>query len=139
MNSLEKPPHALDRCLALHFARAVIKLPKIGPRAKSTTQLAIKNHRMRFISHALNRCRKSLQIFKRGRSNLIAGIAMKRHLDNSVFQLPRKRLSLKRFHPFSSFSVRRVLEVRDFMACGSLRSPDFTGKDTAFSPAESRI
>jgi len=58
---------------------------------------------MSFVLEVIEIMDEFFQLIERERANLVAGLAMQGQLDRTVPQLPRKRLTVERFHSQPGF------------------------------------
>src|SRR5579864_6097903 len=103
VNALQIIAHTLGRLVPLQLPRTPIQLPQIGPGTKSSLQLTVNNDRMSFALEVIESLGEPLEFFQCERTNLVAGLAMQGQLDRTVPQLPRKRLTVERFHSQPGF------------------------------------
>src|SRR5262249_48291061 len=98
MNPLEKDTYLANCIAGFNALRALIQFAQIGAGRKSSLDRGMEDQRMGLISQVGDRPRQLFQFFEGKRSNLVARLAMQRHLYRAVYQLPRERTPFELDH-----------------------------------------
>src|SRR5271168_5529332 len=99
MDPLQKFPQLRQARVRRHFLRAPEQLPQIRASAKSRSQLAMDDQRMRRAENRLELGNKPFKFHQRFRANLVVRRPVQRQFDATVAQSPRHRRGAKISHP----------------------------------------
>ena len=98
VDTLQELPYSAQGRIFFHLLPAPKQLAQIRARRKPGLQRRMNNQRVRIIRQQGQGRRKFLQLLQRKRPDLVTRVAMKRQLNRSIHDLPRKRLSFEVLH-----------------------------------------